>query len=207
MSESQKKLWEDPIYRKKISDAIKEFYIDPTNHPNYGKHLSEETRNKIGKANGKIVLQFNINGEYVAEYISGTEAERQTGILQVNISKCCRKLNRTAGGYFWIYKQDYNPNVQIFDQIKQERIYVRSEKTAAIYDIPVVQLSLDDVFINEFKSIAEAKRQTGCIHISECCNSIRRQDCGYKWMRKSDWNKLQLTIQNELEEADELQVI
>lgn len=37
--------------RKLVSEKTKEFYADKTNHPNYGKHLSEETRRKIGLAN------------------------------------------------------------------------------------------------------------------------------------------------------------
>lgn len=198
MSVAQHKKYENPIERMKISERLKEYYADPTKHPMYGKHQSGETKEKIGEANGQAVLQFNQDGSLVSEFISQTEAERKTGIRQANISKCCRKLNRTAGGYFWIRKNDYNPDDSVFNQIKYESIYARSEEVAAIHDIPVVQLTLDGKFINEFKSMADGKRETGCIHISECCSGIRKRDKGFRWMCKSDWDKLQSTIQNEL---------
>ena len=34
-------------------------------------------------------------------YISASEAERDTGIHQGNISQCCRGKRKTAGGYHW----------------------------------------------------------------------------------------------------------
>lgn len=37
--------------RKAFSKAMKDYYKDKTKHPNYGKHLSEETKKKISEAN------------------------------------------------------------------------------------------------------------------------------------------------------------
>lgn len=36
--------------KTKISDSLKERYKNKKNHPNYGKHLSEETKKKLRKA-------------------------------------------------------------------------------------------------------------------------------------------------------------
>lgn len=54
----------------------------------------------------KPVIQITVDGQYIAEYPSGLEAQRQTGIKCINISMCCRgvKYRHTAGGYFWKYK-------------------------------------------------------------------------------------------------------
>lgn len=51
---------------------------------------------------------------------------------------------------------------------------------------PVVQLSKDGVFINQFSSISEAAKQinsstSAVSHISECCRGKRKQCYGYKW--------------------------
>lgn len=51
--------------------------------------------------NDKIVV---ICEETQQEYISINEASRQTGITPSGISKCCRKLQETAGGFHWKYK-------------------------------------------------------------------------------------------------------
>lgn len=77
--------------KKKISEA------------NKGRVFTQETRNKISKSNGKPVIQYSINGEFIAKYHSLNEAERQTGIKHESISACCRGKRQTAGGYKWAY--------------------------------------------------------------------------------------------------------
>lgn len=50
------------------------------------------------------VDQFTKCGKYVATYVSQIEAERQTGISHAHISKVCRGIRKTAGGYKWRLK-------------------------------------------------------------------------------------------------------
>ena len=66
---------------------------------------------KKGKncCNSKTVLQIK-KGICVAEYGSTLEAERKTGIYSANISKCCKKIRKSAGGCQWEYK-DENDNL------------------------------------------------------------------------------------------------
>ena len=52
----------------------------------------------------KTVQQFSLDGKLIAEYISVSEAIRQTGITQ--IPKACRNERKTAGGYIWKYKEE-----------------------------------------------------------------------------------------------------
>ena len=56
--------------------------------------------------NKKKVLQFNKNEEFIKEYESICEAERITKIYQANISRCCMKQRKTAGGFVWRYKEE-----------------------------------------------------------------------------------------------------
>ena len=51
----------------------------------------------------KPVIQLTKTGELVAEYGGTGEAGRVTGICQTNISKACRGLYKTAGGFRWQY--------------------------------------------------------------------------------------------------------
>lgn len=54
----------------------------------------------------KPILQFTRNNEFVKEYPSLMEAERQTGINHRNICQCCRgnKSYSHVGNYIWRYK-------------------------------------------------------------------------------------------------------
>lgn len=56
--------------------------------------------------NMKAVIQLDICGNYINEFESAREAERQTGVLHQNINVCC-KNKKTAGKYKWMYKTDY----------------------------------------------------------------------------------------------------
>lgn len=54
--------------------------------------------------NMKKVKQIK-NGQAIKIYNSLTEAGRETNICWTNISKCCRKLRKQAGGYQWEYTE------------------------------------------------------------------------------------------------------
>lgn len=86
--------------RRKISEA------------NTGNHHSEETKKrmatlKFGNHNAltKLILQFSKSGEFIAEYPSIMEAERQTGISNSSICQCCKGNRKSAGGFIWKYKE------------------------------------------------------------------------------------------------------
>ena len=85
---------------RKISDA-------QTGEKNnmFGKHHSEETKNKISQSRGvNGILQFSKTGEFIAEYPSTMEASRHTGCDNSSISKCCKGNRKSAGGFIWKYK-------------------------------------------------------------------------------------------------------
>ena len=54
----------------------------------------------------KPVLQFTLDGQFVAEYPSSMEAERQTGINHSNICQSCKgnKNYTHCGGFKWKFK-------------------------------------------------------------------------------------------------------
>ena len=53
----------------------------------------------------KPVLQYNLQGCFVREWESATEAERQTNIKHNNIAKVCKGKMKQTGGYIWRYKE------------------------------------------------------------------------------------------------------
>jgi hypothetical protein len=60
---------------------------------------------KLGNiANSIPVEQRDINGNIINEFKSAREADRQTGVNQSSIIKCCKGKAKTAGGYIFNYK-------------------------------------------------------------------------------------------------------
>ena len=55
---------------------------------------------------GKEVIQYDLKDNIIAEYISASEAARQTGLHAQNISGVCRGIKKTCGGYKWKYKNE-----------------------------------------------------------------------------------------------------
>ena len=71
---------------------------------NYGTH-NERMAKALTKALSKPVLQYTLDGKFVAEYPSLTEVGKQTGYGISHISKCCLGKQKTAYGYVWRYKE------------------------------------------------------------------------------------------------------
>ncbi len=53
----------------------------------------------------KAIFQYDLDGNFIAEYESINEAARQLGIRNDGISACLRKKQNSSGGYIWKYKE------------------------------------------------------------------------------------------------------
>lgn len=97
------------IWLKKRSDLSKKMKFKPRygkENPFYDKHHSIETRKILSeKSSRKIVLQFNLNGDFIKEWESTMAVYRE---LKINCRNCCRGLAKTACGFIWKYKNDKN---------------------------------------------------------------------------------------------------
>ena len=53
----------------------------------------------------KSVLQFDLSGNFIAEYQSETDAAKAVGLKNIQgITRCCKNKQHTAGGYCWKWK-------------------------------------------------------------------------------------------------------
>ena len=170
ISKNSKRLWQNQQFRENFINKLKALYADPRNHPMYGK--------------GKCVVQLDLDGNFIAEYNTIVEAANKTNILKEGISQCCRHKNKSAGGFQWLFKDEWNPNIkQNFVDNKEKR---------------VVQLTLDGEFIAEYCTITEARKQTGASnHIGECCRGTRNFSGGFRWMYKEDYEKQIKNLNND----------
>ena len=72
---------------------------------NWGTGNERRSTNHINhKSLSKAVVQYDIQGNLIAEYPSQHEAERKLGIAQTSICSALNGRLKTAGGFKWKYK-------------------------------------------------------------------------------------------------------
>lgn len=72
---------------------------------NYGSRTIRSAKSHINHPKrSKPVLQYTLDGQFVAEYPSISEVKRQTGINDAHIPACCKGKRNCCGGYRWRYK-------------------------------------------------------------------------------------------------------
>lgn len=69
----------------------------------YNLNYNEGQKRKAMKRS-KTIYQYTLNGEFVREWLSATEVQRQTGYNQGHICQCCNGKYKTANGFIWRYK-------------------------------------------------------------------------------------------------------
>jgi len=62
------------------------------------------------------IVQLDLNSNFIKEYNSIADANRETNILKQNISKCCKRKRKSAGGFKWMYKEDYDEYIKNKDK-------------------------------------------------------------------------------------------
>lgn len=72
-----------------------------------GNKHSLESRKKISESQYKTVYQFDLKGNFIQKFNSILEAEKKTGIERQLISGCCRKITKSAKGYFWSFEKSF----------------------------------------------------------------------------------------------------
>lgn len=113
----------------------------------------------------KLVYQYNENGILIETYNSLTEIKETLGIDKQRISSAC--LNSTMyNGSFWSYRH-------------LEKIIPKTDLRIKA----VNQYSLNQEFIENFKSASEASRLTGISKscITRCCRGERKSTGGFIW--------------------------
>lgn len=133
-----KKLWDEGLSISQIAEktknsptAIREHLLD---YKNYSiKESNKRGNRQTGIAKRKSVSQWDLNGNFIKNYSSITEASNETSIPAQNISKCLTGQRKTAGNFYWtneqelpkitklkIYQYDLNGKlIQIFNTKKE----------------------------------------------------------------------------------------
>ena len=84
--------------KQKISEGLKKHFQNNETDTtvNIKKH-----RESMTKALGKPIAQYTLNGEFIKEYRSTSEAGRTSSVKKSNIQHALSGSNKTAGGFIW----------------------------------------------------------------------------------------------------------
>lgn len=69
----------------------------------YNVNFGTRTR-RMSEKRSKPVLQYTKSGEFVKEWKSATDVQRNLGFAKQHISDCCTGRYKSANGYIWKYK-------------------------------------------------------------------------------------------------------
>ncbi len=147
---------------KKIWQSLREYDIIKP---------KEVWKEQLSSKPNKVVLQYDLFGNLIKEWVSLDTIHKETSINKSNIANCCRGIAKSVGGYIWRYKNS-------FIEIDLNKL---NEKKKV-----VLQYDLSGNFIKEYYSIAETKNygfNDGNVQL--CCSGKQKKHRGYVWKYKN----------------------
>lgn len=137
---------------------------------------TKKTKALYTKPKYGYVLQFTIDGEFVASYRTTKEAALKVDTCGSNIARCARGETKQAAGYVWRYAAGRDGS----DQRNSGKKMIR-----------VLQLNVFEEVIAEYESMKAAAEATR-INISSISKVVRGyayQAGGYIWRAKEEEQK------------------
>lgn len=182
-------------------------WVTPKENCNYGTCIERRSKKnseiQINNIKHSIpILQYTLEGEFVAEYPSIAEIKRQTNLSTNHISDCCKQIVNSSHNYLWFFKNefsiemlqqyvsDYTHKQQLISQQRSEKMKGRKQtpehtkKCAESKYKPILQYTLEGEFVREWECIKHAKNTLHIFHISEVCNGKQKTAGGFIWRYK-----------------------
>jgi hypothetical protein len=126
-------------HKKKIGDSCK-----GDKHYNYNKPAK----------NIKSVLMFNLDGNFLEEFSSIKIASESTKIKLSGISNCLNGRRKSAGGYLWIFKNEFTD-----ETLKKKVLDSKNHPSNKRKSISVLKIDVEtNEIVEEYQSYKEAAR-------------------------------------------------
>lgn len=153
-----------------------------------GYKLTEEHKKYISKIQSIPVVQLDLEGNFISEYSSMSEAAKKIGCHVSCIGDCCNKKISTSHGYIWVLKEKYENGEYTIVQNNKKQNVLNSKNEIIMSGRIVKQYSISGNFIAEYVSIMDASRQCKINNkcISDCCAGIQKTAGGFVWMYSDD---------------------
>lgn len=171
--------WQTECFSHMSKDYAKMIKGEKISNAKLGKKMNIANIENFRKNHSSVpVLQFDKNGILLNEFYSANEAARVlTGDPKKSsgIISCCKGKAKTYKNYVWKYKDEKHSS-------KKYNI----NKTNIGNSKKVIQLSVNNEFLNEYNSITEAAlsitgNKNSATMISRCCKNKITKAFGYKW--------------------------
>lgn len=127
----------------------------------------------------KAVDQYTKDGEFIQTHESRTEASLKTGADKSAIGRCCEDKQRTSMGYIWRHHGE---------ELTEEHLAWCNGTGKEEMRTPIIQYSLDGIFIKRFDSTTMIKKELGFDNsaIIRCCKGEQEQSYNFIWRYASD---------------------
>lgn len=144
-----------------------------------GKKTKKSIVRKIAESNKKKILQYDINGDFIREWKSATDAAKELKIHIANIQSVLRNKTYKAGNFiFRYYEENFSTKIEL--------------------DINtlILQYDLTGKFIKIWSSAAEIERQIKISRVKmwNLLNNKSKQGEGFLWKYYSKNYPLQLEM-------------
>lgn len=164
-----------------------------------GKTIDETSRKRRHYRNALTVVtpfytavrKYGWEGFYYTIFykIIGTDKLKIDSIIKNKEKELIEYYNTTVTGYNCTLGGDGScgcyPSLETRKKQSERQLGKKRPNSRALRK-PVIQLTLNDEFIKEWKSVADAAKAVNAPsqHISRCCHNERKQTRGYKWKFK-----------------------
>lgn len=127
---------------------------------------------ELHERNKKPVAQYSLDGEFIKEHPSYSDAAREIGADISNLGASCIGQILSSNGFIWIHRSDD----------EQKEVNKRVNRLKNRYR-RIKQFDMHGNFIAEYPSMYAASRKTGINRgrIFECCRGKRESFKGYRF--------------------------
>jgi hypothetical protein len=163
----------DPEVKEKISNTLKEYFKDKSNHWATGKTFTEKHINNLKTSHSVDIAQYDMNMNLIKIWPSVTSIRKdsETQYRVESICDCCKGRISSYKGYIWKYVDPDNFNIRKNKSISSAR--------------KIIQYDMDMNVIKIWSSInAVARNLTTAYNaqgVRNCCEELRSCYKGYIW--------------------------
>ena len=132
-------------------------WVTPKENSNYATRNERISKAMTNGKRSKRVIQFTLNGEFVREWPSVSECERN-GYNFSHIAACCRGERKTHKGFLWMFAEDYKEKILV-DELQKENEELKSkyEELKSRYEELktdyIVERQLKDKYANQIHDL------------------------------------------------------